>query len=357
MDAAGSVRPQPNGTASTDDELKIAKTFLFWAFVVSLVLLQLSYTYILYRHHQIFLKAANTEFLCGSKSALERETPRYQLRRYYLNPSQEQIETDFTRYNNWRLWVIWYPAMIAGGIFMMIKYGTSVISPVFYGALSLIGLYLGFYQMYELPSVYGFPPFWSWKGFQYGEIHRLVEYHTQSYLQIHSLLDARLEKCMDEDAEYNCMELMPASLKEALVRRYVSANPDTNVYQAAMFFEEALKKKDYDTVIGYMRLSEDAEDLRQLAGMSQRGDRIAGFDDEWVNQLHARFSADLIRDIQKVYWKSFWLVLVVGWALILYFIWFHRLFSSRTKDADIDSNVKYIWVVIGVGWLFHYFIL
>jgi hypothetical protein len=342
---------------SVEDAMS-AQKFLFWAFVVSLVLMQTAYMYLIYRQHQVFLKAVDTESNCGTSLALERETVRYQLRQYYLSPTTEQLDLEFTRYNNWRLWVIWIPAMIAIAVFMIIKFGVNVIPPVFYLLLSILALYLGFMQMYELPNLYGYPAFWSWKAFQFGKIHQLVEFHTQAYSQIHALLDARLVGCLDENAEYTCMELLPTALKENLVRRYVSAHPESNVYQAANFFEESLKNKNYDAIIGYMRLSGKSQDLQDLAyGTGGSALETLGADDEWLNDLESRFSTDLIKDVQGIYLRSFWSILVVGWALILYFTWFHRRYWTRRFEPSIAGSVNNVIWVIALAWFGHYFIL
>ena len=343
---------------------QLAKKFLFWAFVISVLYIHLSYTYIIYKHHKVFVSALNSQHTCGTTNALERETARYILRKHYLDPTNDSVKEELSRYNFWRIWVLSMPVMIAVAIFMIVKYGPSVISPWFYVAMTVTVLYVGVFQMVQLPRFFRYPSFWdilSSKLFN-GRIQQLIQFHTQSYDQIYMLLDARLSPCLDDSAEFSCMEVLPAKLKQELIRRYVSANALSNEYQAADFFESALKKRNYDEVIGYMRLGTRSDDLELLAGLKTTNESPADtiLDDEQLASFRDNIAKTMVEDIQRLFKKAFYQILLPGWALFIYFIWFHRSFMSyyrpdvpREADAAVDATLGYFWPLVAISWLFY----
>jgi len=355
-------KASPEEIQSFVAERRLAKKFLFWAFVISIFYIHFSYTYILYKHHRVFVSALNTQHTCGTKNALERETTRYILRKYYLNPDADETKADISRYNFWRIWILSMPVMIAVAIFMIVKYGPKTISPWFYIIMTATILYLGVYQMVELPRYFGYPSFWdifSSKLFT-GKIQRIIQFHTQSYDQIYLMLDARLSPCLDENAEFSCMEVLPSELKQTLIRRYVSANPQSNEYQAADFFETALKKRDYDEVIAYMRLGTSSSDLELLAGLKTTEESPADtvLDDSQLADFRENLSKTMVFEIQSLYSKAFYSILLPGWILFIYFIWFHRSFRAYYRpdvpeDSDIDPTLKYFWPLVLFSLVFY----
>lgn len=343
---------------------RLAKKFLFWAFVISIFYIHMSYTYLLYKHHRVFVSALNTQYTCGTKNALERETARYILRKYYLNPDLDETKADISRYNFWRVWVLSMPVMIAVAIFMIAKYGPATISPWFYVILTIGILYLGIYQLVQLPRMFGYPSFWDifTSKLVSGNIQRIIQYHTQSYDQIYLLLDTRLSPCLDEGAEFSCMEVLPTKLKQSLVQRYVSANPTSNEYQAADYFENALKKRDYDNVIAYMRLGSSSDDLELLAGLKTTIEPNTKdlLDDEQLAIFRDNLDKTMIYEIQELYNKAFYQNLLPGWMLFVYFIWFHRTFRVYYRpdvpvDNDIDPALRYFWPLVLFSWIFYLF--
>jgi hypothetical protein len=342
-------------------EYRTARRFLFWAFVISVVFIHITYTYILYRQYDTFLTAMNTQFNCKVEQALERETARYILRRTYLEPTPETMKKDIGLYNFWRVWVLSMPVMIAIAIFMIIRYGFEVIPPYSYLFLTIVVLYLGVYQIVHLPRDFGFPSYWDIFAdkMMNGEIHRAIQYHTQGYDQIHALFESRLGPCLADEAEYSCMELLPSAFRAALLQRYTSVNPDTNAYQAADFFEASLKKRDYDAVIGYMRLGNTSNDLELLSGLETTGGSTGAIDDEALNTFRSNFSKELINEVYAIFQGAFWKLLVPGWILIIYFVWFHRAYqgtfggiSSMFKaNDDIDPFAYLFWILVLGIWI------
>jgi membrane protein YdbS with pleckstrin-like domain len=350
----------PVAVAEYIAERRLAKKFLFWAFVISVVFIHVAYTYIIYKQYRVFVNAFNTQFACNVEDALEMETARYQLRQHYLEPDDKTNKAEIRRYNFWRIWVLSMPVMIAIAIFMIVKYSFNVIPPFFYLFTTITVLYLGIYQIVHLPRYFGYPSYWDIfaEKMMNGKLQQAIQYHTQGYDQIHLMFESRLSPCLDEEAEYSCMELLPAKLKRALIHRYMSVHPDTNQYQATEFFETAFKKRNYDIVIGYMRLGKSSDDLEQLSGLIANDKSEHIIDDEALNTFRSNFSKDLIADVNDIFKDAFWKIVVPGWIVLIYFMWFHRAFQRWFKiegyepDDDLDPTAYLFWVlVVGVWFL------
>jgi hypothetical protein len=347
--------PPPEVIQKTLADRRLAKKFLFWAFVVSILYIHFTYTFILYKHHKVFVRAVNTQHTCGTPNALERETARFILRQHYLAMDDETNDAELYRYNWWRVWVLSMPVMIAVAIFMVIKYGVDVISPWFYVILTIVILYLGVHQLVTLPRYFGYPSYWDIFSTKLGtgKIQRILQFHTQAYDQLYMLFDSLLAPCLDENAEFACMEVLPSKFKQELIRRYVSANPTSNEYQAADYFETALKKREYDTVIAYMRLGNTSDDLEQLSGAATSGGVDMLLDDSQIANFRDNLSKEMLYEIQQLFAKSFYQNLLLGWIFFVYFIWFHR--RVVPLDEDIDPTLRYFWPLIAVSWVVYLF--
>lgn len=334
---------------------RLAKKFLFWAFVVSIFYIHFSYTYILYKQHRTYVRAVNTQHTCGTVNALERETARYILRQQYLNPEDTDVAAEIYRYNWWRVWILSMPLMIAVAIFMVVKYSPKVISPWFYVIMTAVILYLGVHQMVTLPRYFGYPSYWDIFSTKLGtgKIQRILQFHTQAYDQLYMLFDSLLAPCLDDNAEYACMEVLPTKFKQELIYRYVSANPTTNEYQANQYFETALKERNYDAVIAYMRLGATSTDLDQLSGAKTAGGTDTLLDDSQIANFRDNLGKEMFSEIQQLFANSFYANLLPGWILFVYFIWFHRRVVSL--DTDVDSTVGYFWPLVIVSWIIYLF--
>lgn len=341
----------PAAIAEYIAERRMAKKFLFWAFVISVVFIHVAYTYIMYRQYTIFVDAINTQYNCNVEDALERDTARYILRRHYLEPDDKTNALEIKRYNFWRIWVLSMPVMIAIAIFMIIKYSFNVIPPFFYIFLTISVLYLGIYQIVHLPRYFGFPSYWDIfaEKMMNGKLQTTIQYQTQGYDQIHLMFESLLAPCLDEAAEFSCMELLPGKFRRSLLNRYMNVHPETNTYQANEFFEEAFKNKHYDQVIGYMRLGTTSDDLELLS-------KGGATDDEALHTFRTNFSKDLITDIHGYFKDAFWKIIVPGWIFLIYFIWFHRTVqhwfypTTAPYDEDIDSSLSLFWVLVVAIW-------
>jgi hypothetical protein len=187
-----------------------------------------------------------------------------------------------------------------------------------------------------------------------GQIQRILQYHTQAYDQLYSIFDTLLAPCLDENAEFACMEVLPAKFKQELVHRYVSANPTSNEYQATDYFETALRKRDYDRVIAYMRLGNTSDDLEQLSGAATAGGVDTLMDDTQIANFRDNLSKEMLYEIQQLFSKSFYANLLPGWILFIYFIWFHP--RVVRLDDDIDPTLRYFWPLVVVSWVVYLFV-
>lgn len=279
--------------------------FFFWTFIF----VQGIFTYIIYYHHRIFIKAQSIQLSCGNR-VLEKNTLRYQLRQEYL----ERKRDDINIYNLWRGWVIFIPLNIVFAIFMFVKYPNEI-DTSFYYIMILLSIYQAYVQISFLTIQYGYPAFYTLYGATNGSVQTFISYYTQDYADIYKAIEEKIDMCHDPNADYSCWDLLPSILRENLTKRYISDNTGANSYQAIDYFEKAMREKNYDKVIAYMNFDKNADDLDVL-GLSEHPFR--NFE-----------SVELVNFMKSVYSKVS-IHLVLPWVVVLYLLVFHPWYVKKT---------------------------
>lgn len=291
----------------------LAERVLFHLFFWTFIFVQGIFTYIVYYHHRIFIKAHSLQISC-EKSTLEKNTLRYQLKQEYL----EKKRTDLNIYNTWRGWIIFIPMNIAIAIFMFVKYADEI-DTSFYYIMILVSIYQAYVQISYLTNEFGYPAFYTLYGATNGSVQNYIAYYTQPYADIYEAIEQKISMCHDPNAEYSCWDLLPSILRENLVRRYIVDNPSSSRYQAIDYFEEAMKKKDYDKLIGYMDFSIKSDDLDVL-GQTEHPFRTLD-------------SEDLVTYMKSVYKKVLFHI-VFPWMVVLYLLVFHPWYIRKTTSIS-----------------------
>lgn len=292
----------------------LAERALYYFFLSTLLFVQGIFTYILYKHHSLFIKAHSIQLYCP-KQILEKDTLRYQLKKEYLDTER----TDIGLYNMWRGWVIFIPMNIIFALFMFVKYPDEVDSS-FYYLLIAISLYQAYTQIRYLIREFGYPNFYTLATTSYGNVQNFISYYTQGYGEIYQAMEEKIGACHDPNAEYSCWDLLPSRLRENLAKRYAQTVKGANEYQAIEYFEKALKAKKYEVILEYMDLSPNADDL-DLLGLTE-------------HPFRKYESTELVDYMNSVYRASS-VPLILPWIMMIYVLVFHQWYSHYNMNLRI----------------------
>lgn len=290
--------------------MSLGEQVLWHSFVWTLLFIHVIFTYMVLKHHHFYIKSHSLQLNCQIK-ALEKETLRYKLKQEYLDKPLGQINV----YNFWRTWIFTFPFVIILAIFMFIR--EPQIDPVLYYGFMIIGTICCIFETRYLMKQFGYPPIFNLSGTTTGDLQRFLSYYTQPYTTIEQTLQEKLSMCYDaEEQEVTCWNLIPSQLQKDLLQRYVSENPTSNKYQAMDYFEDALRKKDFSKMIGYMKLSSKYEDL-DIIGLTEHPYR----DME---------SSELVDFMSKMY-KSALGIIIIPWIMIIYLVIFHVSYRNYVR--------------------------
>jgi len=276
-------------------------------FILALVvLIHGVFSWIIIKNHQLYLKAMYGQMECG-KNAIEKETLRYQVKSHYIDTPLPFINA----FNGLRLFSVLFLFGVVMAIYLYAVHSDTM-DPVPFISLAIIGVACIVIDVKTLSKHLGYPPMYALSATTTGEISRFVSYYIQPYTAIYDKLHEKVDSCYDTSAGL-CIDLLPSILRRDLTRRFILHNPSFNEYQAWDAFEKALKDKNYDTVLEYMKLDYAFDDLDQL-----------NLTEHPFRQLK---SDELTTYFKSFFTKTFGLVLV-PWVILIFVFWFHPKWIS-----------------------------